>query len=186
MFLLKLMNPASICLVHVPINVLDGWDGMHWMDGMETMWKPHENHVGPMWKPHENHVGTCANHVQTMCKPFGNHMKTMWGTCGNHMKTMWETCANHVQTTWKPCGGHVQTMCKPCANHVETTWKPCGEAVSCWSQIPNPKTKPGLPGEIWQACQHMVIKECRLQGEQYLLLKYIIHLQDLHVLLKLM
>ena len=30
----------------------------------------------------------------------------------------------------------------------------------------------------------MVIKECHLQGGHYLLLKYIIHLQDLHVLLE--
>ena len=103
---------------------------------VQTMWKPHENHVGDMCKPHENHVGTIANHVQTMCK-----------------------------TTWKPCWGHVQTMCKPCANHVQTMCKPCAihvGAVSWWSQIPNPKTKPGLPDEIWLAYQHMVIKECHL------------------------
>ena len=48
---------------------MDAMDGMGWMDGMETMWKPHENHVGPMWKPHENHVGD-------MCKPCANHVET--------------------------------------------------------------------------------------------------------------
>ena len=61
---------------------------------------------------------------------------------------MWGTCASHVQTIW----------------NVETTWKPCGGSVSWWSQIPNPKTKPGLPDEIWLACQYVVIKECHLQG----------------------
>ena len=117
---------------------------------VQTMWKPHENHLGPMWKPHENHVGD-------MCKPHENHV----GTIANHVQTM-------CKTTWKPCWGHVKTMCKPCANHVQTMCKPCEPcaihvgAVSWWSQIPNPKTKPGLPDEIWLAYQHMVIKECHL------------------------
>ena len=130
---------------------------------MKTMWGPCGNHMKTMW-------GTCANHVQTMCKPFGNHMKAMWGTCGNHMRTMWgDMC--------KPCANHVQTMCKPCRNHMKTMWEGSVLVVP----NPKPKTKPGLPGEIWLACQHMVIKECHLQGGQYLLHKCDLHLHDLHV-----
>ena len=53
---------------------------MGWMDGMETMWKPHENHVGPMWKPHENHVGD-------MCKPCANGWDGLDGWDGNHVET---------------------------------------------------------------------------------------------------
>ena len=97
-----------------------------------------------MWKPHENHVGP-----------------------------MWKPHENHVGDMCKPCANHVQTIWKPHKNHVETTWKPCGGSVSWWSQIPNPKTKPGLPDEIWLACQYMVIKECHLQGGHCLLHKCI-------------
>ena len=83
-----------------------------------------------------------------------------WKSYGNHMTTMWGTCANCVQS-----------MCKPCVheNHMRT--------VSWWSQIRNPKIKPGLPNEY----QDMVIKECQLQGGHYLLQKCILHLHNLHV-----
>ena len=101
-------------------------DGMDWMDGMETMWKPHENHVGPMWKPHENHVGD-------MCKP-----------CANHVQTIWKPHENHVGAMWKPHENHVGDMCKPCGNHVQTMWKPHENHVGRQcpggpkSQIPRP------------------------------------------------
>ena len=91
---------------------------------------------------------------------------------------MWGPCRNHMKTMWKPHENHVGDMCKPCANHLETTWKPCGiHMKTTWGSsvlvIPNPKTKPGLPAEIWLACQHMVIKECHLQGGNCLLHKCI-------------
>ena len=121
MFCLNSCKSTSICLIHIPINILG------WMDGLQWMW----------W------IGWVG------WKSYGNHMTTMWGTCAN-------------------C---VQSMCKPCVheNHMR--------AVSWWSQIRNPKIKPGLPDEY----QDMVIKECQLQGRYYLLQKCILHLHNLHV-----
>ena len=154
------LNSCKSCQYLLSSCTWDGWmDAMDRIDWMETTLKPCGAHVETTWKP-------CGGHVQTMGKPCANHLETRW---------------KHVETTWKPCGGHVQTMCKRCGSHVETTWKPCGEAVSWWSQIPNPKTKPGLPDEIGQACQHMVIKECHLQWGHYLLHKCVLNLQNLHV-----
>ena len=137
MFLLKLMNPASICLVHVPINVLgwmgwdalDGWDGNH----VETTWKPCGAHVETTWKPCGDMCKPCANHVQTIWKPHENHVGDMWKPHENHVGDMCKPCANHMKTMWGTCANHVQTMWKPHENHVGRQC-PAGPK----SQIPRP------------------------------------------------
>ena len=103
---------ASICLVHIPINVLgsgmDGWiamGGMDWMDGMETIWKPHDNHVGDMCK-------LCAIHVQTMCEPCAIHMETTWESYGGSVlvvpnpKSQDQTRASRWNLAGLPRHGH--------------------------------------------------------------------------------
>ena len=139
---------------------------------VQTIWRSHENHVGAMWKPHEKPCGeTCGsmwktvwkNHVQTIWKPHENHMERQ---CPGGPKSqdqtrasMWKPHENHGRDMFKPCANHMKNHVGTCANHMPTIWKPHENHVG--RQCPGgPKSQT----EIWLAYQHMVIKECNLQG----------------------
>ena len=147
MFCSNSCKSASICLVHIPINVLGWMEGWQCANHVQTMCNPSANHVQSMCKP-------CANHVRSRHNPYGNHMKIMWG--GSVLVVPKPNQGFHVETTWKPCEGHVQTMWKPhenhvgtCANHMQTMWKPHENHVG--RQCPGgPKSQTPRPNQGFQ------------------------------------